>query len=130
MDLRITGNNVSISDALKSYVDRNLRACLANTDGLVHEVEVRVADVNGPRGGVDKLCGIRVVLQRAGVVFVQARGADAYGTVDKAALRLKAALARRVGRHRSRLRRAASRSDRTIESLALPEQRITPSAWP
>jgi ribosomal subunit interface protein len=107
MDLRITGNNVSISEALKSYTERSLRTCLANTDRRVQEVEVRVADVNGPKGGVDKLCGIRVVLRRAGIVFVEARGADAYGTVDKAAARLRAAVARRVGRHRSRLRRAA-----------------------
>ena len=62
MELRMTGNNVSISDALKRYAERSLRACLANTDRRVHEVEVRVADVNGPKGGIDKLCGIRVVL--------------------------------------------------------------------
>ena len=117
MELRMTGNNVSISDALKRYAERSLRACLANTDRRVHEVEVRVADVNGPKGGIDKLCGIRVVLRRAGVVFVQARGADAYSTVDKAAARLKAALARRVGRHRSRLRRAAYES---VEASVMP----------
>jgi hypothetical protein len=41
----------------------------------------------------------------AGVVFVRARGGDAYATVDKAASRLRLAVARRVGRHRSQGKR-------------------------
>ena len=106
MDMRITGNNLSVSDALKKYTERSLRAALAGVSRRLEEIEVRLSDVNGPRGGIDKLCGIRVVLRRAGVVFVRASGGDAYSTVDKAAARLKSALGRRLGRHRSKRRRS------------------------
>ena len=108
MDMRITGNNLSVSDALKSYTERSLRAALAGVYRGLEEIEVRLSDVNGPRGGIDKLCGIRVVLRRAGVVFVRASGGDAYSTVDKAAARLRSALSRRLGRHRSKRRRSES----------------------
>ena len=33
MDMRITGNNLSVSDALKSYTERSLRAALAGVYG-------------------------------------------------------------------------------------------------
>ena len=56
MDVRMTGNNISISDALNAYTERRLRSVV---------------------------------------------GEDAYATVDKAASRLKLAVARRIGRRRS-----------------------------
>jgi putative sigma-54 modulation protein len=100
MDMRMTGN-VSISAALKTYTERRLRSAFGKTTPVFSEVEVRLSDVNGPRGGVDKECAMRVALQRAGVVFVRASGEDAYATVDKAASRLKLAVTRRIGRGRS-----------------------------
>jgi putative sigma-54 modulation protein len=108
MEIRITANNLSVSDALRSYTERRLRAAVAGMARLLEEVDVRLSDINGPRGGVDKLCGIRIVLRRAGVVFVRATGADAYSTIDKAAARLRSALGRHRGRHRSKRRRSVS----------------------
>ena len=97
----MTGNNISISAALNTYAERRLRSAVGKAFEACNEVEVRLSDVNGPRGGVDKECRIRVALHRAGVVFVRATGEDAYATVDKAASRLKLAVARRIGRSRS-----------------------------
>jgi ribosome-associated translation inhibitor RaiA len=108
MDIRITGNNVSISAALRGYTERRFRTAVG--DAGPNEIEVRLSDVNGPRGGLDKECAVRAVLRRAGVVFVRARGEDAYSTVDKAAGRLKSAVGRRVGRYRSTRRRSAGDS--------------------
>ena len=108
MDMRMTGNNISISPALKTYTERRLLSASGGTSPEFDEVDVRLSDVNGPRGGIDKACGIRVVLPRGGVVFVRAIGGDAYATVDKAMSRLRLAIARRIGRHRSMRRRPAS----------------------
>ena len=101
MDMRMTGNNISISEALNAYTEHRLRSVVGKAFKAFNELEVRLRDVNGPRGGVDKECSIRVALHRAGVVFVRATGEDAYATVDKAASRLKLAVARRIGRSRS-----------------------------
>ena len=98
MVVRMTGSNISISDALNTYTERRLRSVMSKA---FNEVDVRLTDVNGPRGGVDKECSIRVKLHNAGVVFVRAIGEDAYATVDKAASRLKLAVARRMGRSRA-----------------------------
>jgi putative sigma-54 modulation protein len=100
VDMRMTGN-ISISEALNSYTKRRLRCVAGKAFKAFSDVEVRLTDVNGPRGGLDKECRIRVALHRAGVVFVRATGQDAYATIDKAASRLKLAVARRIGRTRS-----------------------------
>jgi putative sigma-54 modulation protein len=105
MEMRITGN-VSISNALRNYTKRNLRMALSGAMGHINEIQVRLSDINGPRGGVDKLCGIRVVLRRVGVVFVRANSGDAYSAVDMAAQRLRSALGRQIGRRRSTRRRS------------------------
>jgi len=105
MDMRMTGNNVSISAALRTYTERRLRSAVGTASQAFNGMEVRLCDVNGPRGGVDKECGIRVMFHDAGVIFVRASGEDAYATIDKAASRLRLAVARRVGRHRSIRRR-------------------------
>ena len=110
MDMRMTGN-ISVSAALKNYTERRLRSVMGKTFMACNEVEVRLSDVNGPRGGADKECGIRVTLHRAGVVFVRAIGEDAYATVDKAASRLKLAVARRIGRSRSIRRKLFAHAD-------------------
>ena len=99
--MRMTGNDISISEALKTYTERRLRSVVGKAFKAFNEIEVRLSDLNGPRGGVDKECRIRVALHRAGVVFVRATGEDAYATVDKAASCLKLAVARRIGRSRS-----------------------------
>jgi ribosome hibernation promoting factor len=101
VDVRITGNNISISASLKTYTERRLRSVVGKAFKALKEAEVRLTDVNGPRGGVDKECAIRVQLHRKGVVFVRATGEDAYATVDKAVSRLKLAVVRRIDRSRS-----------------------------
>lgn len=105
MDVRITGN-VAVSDALRSHTERSLLTALSGAMRGLDEIQVRLSDINGPRGGIDKLCGIRLVLRRVGVVFVRASCGDAYSAVDMAARRLRSALGRRIGRHRSRRRRS------------------------
>jgi ribosomal subunit interface protein len=100
MELYLKGHHVGLSDALRVYMGRRLGLALQGFEKHLQSVDVRLSDVNGPRGGVDKSCAITVALRRLGVVFASARGVDAYGTVDRAVSRIHAVLRRRVGRRR------------------------------
>ena len=105
MDLSIKGHNLDLSDALKAYTERRLRFSLGGFAKKLESVEVRLSDINGPRGGIDKSCAITAILRQLGVVFARAEGANAYSTVDCAASRVRSALARRLNRHRTDRRR-------------------------
>jgi putative sigma-54 modulation protein len=102
MELSIKTHGLDLSDALKAYTERRLRFSLGGFVTQLDGVEVRLGDINGPRGGIDKTCAIKVILRRFGVVFARAAGHDVYSTVDDAAARIRAAVSRTVSRRRAR----------------------------
>jgi len=104
MELTIKSQGLDLSDSLRAYAERRLRFSLGGFGPQLDGVELRLADVNGPRGGVDKRCAIKVMLRRCGVVFARAAGEDAYSTVDRAAARIRSAVVRALSRRRGRRR--------------------------
>jgi len=104
MELSIKTHRLDLSDALKAYTERRLQFSLSGVVTHLDGVEVRLGDINGPRGGIDKTCAIKVILRRFGVVFVRAAGDDVYSTVDHAATRIRSAVSRTLNRRRARRR--------------------------
>ena len=104
MELSIRTQGFDLFDPLKSYTERRLRSSLGGFVTELEGVEVRLGDVNGPRGGIDKRCAIKVMLRRFGVVFARAGGTDVYSTVDQAATRIRSAVSRTLSRRRARRR--------------------------
>lgn len=64
----------------------------------IEHVGVRLSDVNGPRGGVDKECRVRIRLHGLRVVLVTDVDAELRAAVDRACERAGRAVARRVDR--------------------------------
>ena len=92
-DFKVPGN-------VRVRAQRSLGFALASFGAVVETVTIRLGDVNGPRGGVDKECSVTVRLRRKGAVRVTHRHHDLRAAVDGAAERL----ARRIARHLDRLR--------------------------
>ncbi len=59
-NVRVVG--VELDDDDRAYIRLRLGAKLGKFATSIERVTVRVRDVNGPRGGVDKVCNIKVVL--------------------------------------------------------------------
>lgn len=57
-----------------------------------------MTDVNGPEGGLDIVCRIRLRLAPSGTLGVSDLGGDAYGAIDGAAERVGCSISRRVAR--------------------------------
>ena len=102
MALSIKTRGLDLSDPLKAYTARRLRLSLGHFVPQLDGVEVRLGDVNGPRGGIDKTCAIKVFLRRFGIVFARAAGDDVYSTVVHAAARIRSAVSRTLSRRRAR----------------------------
>ena len=105
MELSIRSQGPDLSDSLRSYAERRLRLSLGAFGTQVNGIELRLADINGPRGGVDKTCAVTVMLRKCGVVFARAAGQNAYATVDRAAARIRSAVVRTLSRRRGNRRR-------------------------
>jgi hypothetical protein len=86
---------------LRSHAQRQLNFHLRRFSSALHEVLLRVTDVNGPKGGVDKRCQIVARLERGGSVTISVSSADARGAIDHAAERMVHMIARELARSRT-----------------------------
>lgn len=64
------------------------------------DVGVWLDDVNGPRGGIDRVCRIQVRLAGPGILTVESRAGTIHAAVGMAADRAKRAIVRKLKRRR------------------------------
>ncbi|MBX6313964.1 MAG: HPF/RaiA family ribosome-associated protein, partial [Isosphaeraceae bacterium] len=88
MQLEMRGVNFELDDALKGHLERRLRFALGRFMRRIDRVIVRLSDINGPRGGVDKRCLILVTLVPRGEVVVEGSDHDPFALVARAADRI------------------------------------------
>lgn len=55
-------SRVVVSDSTKEYLERRIEFSLGRFESAINTVAVTLADTNGPRGGVDKQCRLRIDL--------------------------------------------------------------------
>jgi protein required for attachment to host cells len=92
----------------RAYIRRRLGMKLGKFAPQIERVTVRAEDVNGPRGGRDMVCRVKVVLSGLPSVVVEERGAKLRSTLDRALDRTERAVRRSLGR-RSTGRRSGGR---------------------
>ena len=108
--VHIRAMHTSLDDETKAYVRRSLGRKLGKFAQHIERISVRYEDVNGPKGGRDKLCRIKVTLSGLEPVVIDERGEqfiDAYDVavdnVQRAVRRhLDKAGRRSVGKARNR----------------------------
>ncbi|HEX8758212.1 MAG TPA: CBS domain-containing protein [Steroidobacteraceae bacterium] len=104
--IRAADGDLSPDD--RAYIRRKLGTRLGKFGGAIERVSVRTQDVNGPRGGVDRVCRIKVVLRGLPSVVFERRDASLNAAVDGALAGVETAVRRAVQRRRmKRLKRAA-----------------------
>jgi ribosome-associated translation inhibitor RaiA len=84
------------SEALMAHIDRHVDRALRPHGRHIRTVDVWLEDLNGPRGGRDKVARIGVSLRSSGTVVASATAEDLYQSVTMAADRARAAVDRRV----------------------------------
>jgi CBS domain-containing protein len=88
--IRSVGSELDAAD--KTYVRRKLGRNLGKFAPGIERTSVRVEDVNGPRGGVDKRCRIKVVLTGLPSVVVEQRHHSLQAALDGAMARAERAV--------------------------------------
>ena len=84
MQTTIQALGFSLTDALENHVHNRLGFTFSRTSGRVRRVNVRLSDLNGPRGGIDKSCLIEVRLDGLPAVVVEDVQPDMYTAIDRA----------------------------------------------
>ena len=121
MRISVSGDRVDVGPHLQEYLSRHLFYALGRFGTAIDHVDVRLADINGPRGGVDKRCRIVVKLRAADSTSLTVDDEDTNlrVAVANATARIGRAVARALDRKRGQLayrrRRAVAEVDRLVE---------------
>jgi CBS domain-containing protein len=97
-NIRMAGVELDQND--RAYIRQTLGMKLGKYATSIERVSVRLRDVNGPRGGVDQVCRIKVVLSGLPSVVFQSQAASLKDAINGALTGVERAVRRRVQRRR------------------------------
>ena len=98
VDLRARA--MSLSTAELSILLQRVAASLDRVASSVRRVRIRVADVNGDKGGLDKRCSVQVWLRGRGKVEVSSTGETIWQALSSALASVKRRCHEQVARRR------------------------------
>jgi ribosome-associated translation inhibitor RaiA len=96
--VRVIG--VELDDDDRALIRRKLGMKLGKFATSIERVSVRITDANGPRGGVDQKCSVKVVLSGLPSVVIERQHAALHAAIDLALRATEQAVRRRVRRRR------------------------------
>jgi ribosome-associated translation inhibitor RaiA len=118
-ELEIRSPHFALTPALRTYATRHLAYKLQKHGRYLEAVIVRFDDVNGTRGGIDKVCRVEVVTRVAGEppLVVEEIEQDLRAAIDLAADRVALLLQSELDRRRDTPVQRGRRLVRFLKSL-------------
>lgn len=110
MQVAIQCRGFALSKAIHEHVHKRLGFTLSRGAERIRRADVRLSDLNGPRGGVDKRCLIEVQLDGLPAVVVEDIQADLYTAIDRASGRAGRTVMRRLALDSDRRRAQTGRA--------------------
>lgn len=100
MEIVVRTRDIFPNQNLQEHVERKVENAVDRLKHRIDRVSVLLSDVNGPRGGVDKICQMTAYVRGVGTVLIATVGCDLFGVVANAAERLGYRIHSRVRRRR------------------------------
>lgn len=100
----ITARGFTTTAALKDYVSRRLNFAFDRFAARILRVQVRLSDINGPRGGSDKRCQLVIAMGDLPAIVVEDTSSDLYMAIDRSIGRAVHTVGRNVVRRRQWVR--------------------------
>ena len=101
MKLTIRTRHLHLTPELQDQIRRRLGFALGRVAAAIRAIEVTLTDINGPRGGADKQCRVRVRGPGLPGIVIEHVGVDTLATVALAADRAERVVLRALARHRA-----------------------------
>lgn len=104
MRIQIQAKGLPALREAREHAQTKLQAALGRFAHGVDTVRIHLADVNGPRGGADKLCRIVIRMKQHTQVVIEELGQDMLQVIDRVADRVHQNVSRQLGRQHRILR--------------------------
>ena len=100
MKIDITIQQVKLDKKVSDRVLRRVQFALSKFGHSIRRVRVHFSDLNGPKGGNDKRCSIKVKLITTGEIVVQGVGKDIVTALSHSVERVERAIKRELEKRR------------------------------
>lgn len=97
----VLSNDQRINEDIKEKVKSIVERALDRFSSAIRKVEIRFLDSNGPKGGVDTQCTIKVTHVEPGRLVIKGKGVSVLQATHIASGRARSALSRRIGKLKS-----------------------------
>lgn len=101
MKISIRARHLDLTPELRDQLHRRIYFALGRFAPVLRNVAVMVTDINGPKGGPDKQCRIRVRGHGLPAIVIEQVGTDEVAVVALAAERAERAVVRAFARRRA-----------------------------
>jgi len=126
MQVFVSAKNFKVNETIREHIDRRLTFALDRFQQEIERVDVSLADLNGPKGGLDKQCRMVAKLRSLGTLVIEDQDMDFFAVIDRAADRLGHAVQRAIDRRRD-MKYARRRAEALLAENSEPSDQ-TPSA--
>ena len=100
MDVQILDRNVGVTAEQREHIDRCLQYAFDRFSSHVRTINVSLSDVNGPKGGDDLQCRMKITLHGKGELMVEGLGISVEAVIAETADRAALAVSKRIDRLR------------------------------
>lgn len=100
MDVNVLDRNVGITSGQREHIDRCLQFAFDRFGSHIRGIDISLTDVNGPKGGDDVQCRMKVVLEGKREIVVEGKGISVEAITAETADRAALAVSRRLDRLR------------------------------
>lgn len=116
MDIEIKARHLELTPNLKMQIKRKLQFSLNRYERHIGGISIALADINGPKGGVDKQCTIQVFLAKMEDIVIKDTQANLSLAIDRAMQRAGRSVARKIDqRHKQQNQREKAPVDNDID---------------
>lgn len=84
MESTIIAKGIDASQSFRQYISERVDEALSRAQDSIHFITVRLSDLNGPKGGVDKRCQIQLKLSGLPTVIISEVSASIDSALDRA----------------------------------------------
>lgn len=99
MNIQVKFRNVKINSAAIKQVRNRLSSAFARTKDTIQSVSIIVSDVNGPKGGADKLCRILIKSAQLPDIVITENQSSISAAIDRCIARARQSLSRKLKRN-------------------------------
>ncbi len=100
MILEINTKQMGLKEDVIHEAKQLIHSALSRFEGVVSRVKVRLVDVNGPKGGVDKHCRISTKFKTTGQIIVAGQGYNYVEALNRSLDKLVRSIRREVEKRR------------------------------